>query len=156
MGSCIRNKLSHEHCHSCALLYRSVRVDHVLVSSAFPVDFLCGMPPVIHASCFAAQVACRPALSPLTFDAVPSNLLPHSCISDALDPKEWARLQAATFEQYGDQYVSQLLPQLSSQQASVFAAPLHCHLHHTMVAKCARLTLVRTSTSYHCNDHHRA
>ncbi|KAL3163252.1 hypothetical protein ABBQ32_009651 [Trebouxia sp. C0010 RCD-2024] len=47
-------------------------------------------------------VACRPGLSPLTLDATPSNLLPHVDIHSALDPKEWARLQAATFERHGD------------------------------------------------------
>ena len=58
---------------------------------------------MVDSSMYAAQVACRPALSPLTFEAVPSNLLPHICISSALDPKEWTRIQAATFRKYGDQ-----------------------------------------------------
>lgn len=79
---------------------------------------LCCPPPLFQALYSAAQVACRPALSPLTFDAVPSNLLPYSCISRALDAKEWTRLQAVTFEQYGDQYVLCLLAQLISHQAA--------------------------------------
>ena len=58
---------------------------------------------LLSSSMNATQVACRPGLSPLTFDAIPSNLLPHADISRALDPKEWARIQAATFEKFGNQ-----------------------------------------------------